>query len=157
MHDDSLEGMHVVDPLRCCPENVQSELPRHLQGEVIQDVLEGSLVHKLGDDAKVGPFDAGANEQDDVGMMKLREEGHLCTELQHAPLVEFLLDETLHRHIDTFPFTFVHDTVAAHAHLVVVVVEVRDSLVHTPDLSQRTLFLALVIKIVLPVCLVLSR
>ena len=59
------------------------------------------------------------NEEDDVGMVQLGQEGHLGSELQHAPLVQLLFDEPLHRHLDALPSALVDHAVAAHADLVV--------------------------------------
>jgi hypothetical protein len=50
-------------------------------------------------------------------VVQLREEGHLGSELEHASLVELLLDEPLHRHLDALPPTAVYDAVGAQAHL----------------------------------------
>jgi hypothetical protein len=43
------------------------------------------------------------DEEDDVGVVELGEEGHLGPELEHAPLVQLLLDEPLHRHLHALP------------------------------------------------------
>jgi hypothetical protein len=58
------------------------------------------------------------DEENDVGVVELGEEGHLGAELEHAPLVQLLLDELLHRHLHALPLAPVHHAVAAHAHLI---------------------------------------
>jgi hypothetical protein len=57
------------------------------------------------------------NEEDDVGVVQLRQECHLGPELEHAPLVELLLDELLHGHLHALPPALVHHAVAPQAHL----------------------------------------
>jgi hypothetical protein len=51
------------------------------------------------------------DEEDDVGVVELGEEGHLGAELEHAPLVELLLDEPLDGHLDALPLALEHHPV----------------------------------------------
>jgi hypothetical protein len=51
------------------------------------------------------------DEEDDVGVVEFGEEGHLGAELEHAPLVELLLDELLDSDVDALPAALEHDAV----------------------------------------------
>jgi hypothetical protein len=50
-------------------------------------------------------------------MVQLGEECHLCAELEHAALVELLVDEPLHRHLDALPLAPVDHAVGPDADL----------------------------------------
>jgi hypothetical protein len=51
------------------------------------------------------------DEEDDVGVVQLRQEGHFGAELKHEPLGELLLDEPLHGHLYALPLGHVDQAV----------------------------------------------
>jgi hypothetical protein len=51
------------------------------------------------------------DEEDDVGVVQLGEEGHFGAELEHEPLGELLLDEPLHGHLYALPLGHVDQAV----------------------------------------------
>ncbi len=107
----------MIDPQCRTLQHPQPLHPWQLHCAVLQNVLHAALLDKLCHNAQIGSLHAGPNEKHNVWMVELREEGHLRTKLQHAPLVELLLDEPLHGNIDALPLALVDHPIAAQAHL----------------------------------------
>ena len=117
MHDHRMQRVQVIDAQRRATQKLDLVLPRELDPAVGEHVAQRPVLDELGHDAQVGPLDAGADEQHDVGVVELGQEGHLGPELEHPALVELLLDEPLDGHIDALPLAPEHHSVRPQTNL----------------------------------------
>lgn len=114
-HSTGIHGVQVVEARRYAADDLDPCLPGDLGRVVGQKVAQATAADPLGDDTYVGGLHASADEEHDVGMTSLREDGHFCLVL-HA--IALLIEEPLHGHIDSFPFASVNDLPTSSPNLI---------------------------------------
>src|SRR5690348_8188515 len=105
--------MKIVQSQSRTSGNSHFGLPFQGNGFVTKKIFETSFLEILGDEAQVGRFETCSNEQNNVGMVKLGKESHLCSEGQQTLFIHRgLLDELFYCHIDSFPSRLEHNSIA---------------------------------------------